>query len=186
MNHVYHASKVQGLKTIEPRVSTHGQSWVYAFSKSEDCLMILGPGGDLINQIGFHNGMRYIAERFAGALEYVYKNASGSIYALDETDFKTDQTDFKAEVVCDHECAVIEETKIDNALENILALELKGELKIYRYPDLPEWLPHDKSDLINKAVEWAKHTPKERIVKSMEKYHPDILEQVKKRFNEPV
>ena len=94
MKYVYHSSKNQGLKDIEPRVSTHGISWVYAMKKPEYCIMFIGNNSDLINQTGFTNGVPYIVERFEGSLEYAYKGKSGSIYTLDGIDFKNNVTTF--------------------------------------------------------------------------------------------
>ena len=181
MNYVYHSSKTPGLKIIEPRVSTHGNSWIYAMEKPEDCLMFLGNHGDTINQTGFTNEVPYIAERFNGAFQYAYKDKTGSIYTLDGLDFKVGMTTFTHEFVCDHSCKVIEEKKIENALKDILQLELEGKIKIYRYPDLPSWIPADKSDLVEKVVEWAQ-TPGSTIMEAVKKFHPDILDEVSQKL----
>ncbi len=137
IRYVYHSSKTQGLKTIQPRVSTHRTSWVYALEKPEYCLMFLGNHSDAINQTGFINGIPYIAERFESALEYAYKNKRGSIYTLEGLDFKTGMTTFTSEFVCDHSCKVINEKKIEDVLKEILHLESEEKIKIYRYPDVP-------------------------------------------------
>lgn len=177
MKYVYHSSKIQDLKKIEPRVSTHGSSWVYAMEKPEYSLMFLGNHSDLINQTGFDNGIPYIAERFDGALEYAYKNKTGSIYTLDGTDFKSGSTTFSREFVCEHTCEVIKEIKIENALKEILNLEAEGEIKIYRYPILPPWIPEDKSDLIEKVIEWSKF-PESTVLETVKQFHPDILQKI--------
>lgn len=182
MNYVYHASEVSGLTKLEPRVSTHGESWVYAMEKSEYALMFLGNHSDLINQIGFVDGVAQIVERFPGALEYGYKDVVGSVYKLDAKDFKAGMTSFNAELVCDHVCAVQEEIEIQNALERILELESDGRIIIYRYPSLPAWMPNDKSDLIEKVVRWAQK-PGSTILKRVEELHPDILDVVKQRLH---
>ena len=182
MEYVYHSSKIQDLKTIEPNISTHGKSWVYAMRKPEYCLMFIGSHGDLINQTGFFNDMPHIVERFEGALEYTYKNQSGSIYTLDATDFKSRQTSFSAEMICEHACTVVSEEKIENALISILSLESEGKLIIYKYPNIPEWMPNDKSDLVEKVVEWV-GVHGISVLESVEKFHPDILDRVKKELS---
>lgn len=181
MKYVYHSSKIQGLKTIEPRISTHGNSWVYAMEKPEYCLMFLGNHGDIINQTGFTDGIPYIAERFEEALEYAYKNKTGSVYTLEGLDFKAGMTTFTRELVCDHSCKVIEEKKIEDALKEILQLESEGTLKIYRYPNLPSWMPADKSDLIEKIVGWAKK-PGSTILEAVKEFHPDILDKIARKL----
>lgn len=177
MKYVYHSSRTQGLKVIEPRVSYHGKPWVYAMEKPEYCAVFLGEHGNLINQIGFREGLPYIAERFEGALEYSYKNKTGSIYTLDGSDFKTEMTSFGREIVCDHSCEVINEEKIENSLEKILQLEAEGKIEIYRYPNLPRGLPPDKSDLIEDVVRLAKR-PGSKILEDVKELHPDILNKV--------
>jgi len=181
MNYVYHSSKTQGLKIIEPQVSTHGNSWVYAMENPEYCMMFLGSHGDIINQTGFTDGVPYIAERFEGALEYAYKDKTGSIYTLEGLDFKAGMTTFTREVVCDHSCRVVSEEKIENALEKILQLESEGKIKIYRYPNLPEWMPADKSDLIEKVVKWAQK-PGSTVLEAVKEFHPDILDEVTQKL----
>lgn len=182
MEYVYHSSKKQGLKSIEPRVSTHGKSWIYAMKKPEYCLMFLGNHGDIINQTGLKDGVPFIAERFKGALKYAYKDLHGSIYTLEGADFKTGQTTFSCELVCDHICDVVKEEKIENALEKILQLESKGKITIYRYPTLPSWMPNDKSDLVEKVVEWARK-PGSTILEKIKQFHPDILDEVTKKLS---
>ena len=182
MNYVYHASKTQGLKTIEPRASTHGQEWVYAMAKPEYCIIFIGSGGDFVNQTMFIEDVPCIVERFKDSLEYSYKNKKGSIYKLDGTDFKNGMTSFDVELICNHCCEVINEEKIDDVLSNILDLESQNKLIIYRYPNMPQGMPTDKSDLISRAVMWAKQFPVEEILRDVEKYHPDILDEVKRQI----
>jgi hypothetical protein len=183
MKYAYHASKNQGLKTIEPRTSTHGVSWVYAMEKPEYCMMFLGNSSDIIIQTGFTDGLPYLAERFLGALEYAYKDKEGSIYTLDGVDFKTGMTTFNHELVCDHACEVLEERKIEDALTEILQLESEGKLKIYRHLHLPPWMPADKSDLVEKVVEWTKNSGG-AIPEAIKEFHPDILDEITKRLSE--
>jgi hypothetical protein len=183
MPHVYHASYAQNLKTIETRKSTHGMPWVYAMSKPEHALIFLGSGGDFVNQVVFFNGQPRIIERFQNSLEYGAKNKKGSVYTLDGTDFKSGMTSFKPELVCEHNCEALEEIKIDDVLKRLLDLEKEGLITIYRYPNAPEGFPKDKSDLIERAVMWSKQFPVADILRDVEKYHPDILEEVKRRIS---
>jgi hypothetical protein len=181
MDYLYHSSKISGLKTIEPRVSTHGQPWIYAMEKPEYCLMFMGNHSDLVNQTGFSNGLPFIAERFEGSLEYAYENTKGSIYTLDGADFKSGMTTFSPEFVCGHTCQVIAEEVIDNALQAVLKLESEGKIKIFKYGSAISWMPADKSDLIEKVVGWAK-SPESKILEEVKKFHPDILDEVMRRL----
>ena len=76
-NLVYHSSKKQGIKTLKPNKSTHGEEWVYATSTLEmSAVFLSGRGGDLTCQVGRENssGKVYICERFQNAFDYRYKN----------------------------------------------------------------------------------------------------------------
>lgn len=58
----------------------------------------------------------------------------------------------------------------------------KRLITIYRYPNAPEGFSKDKSDLMDRAVMWSKQFPAVDILRDIEKYHPDTLEEVKKRI----
>ena len=45
---VYHGSPVGGLKIIEPRISTHGKSYVYATKKREIAIAYLAKWNDFL------------------------------------------------------------------------------------------------------------------------------------------
>ena len=80
-NFVYHSSKIQGLRVIEPHFGTHNKCWVYATKEIATAAMFLGDNDDLICQIYSNkNGVPFICERFEGALDLAYKNKTGSIY----------------------------------------------------------------------------------------------------------
>jgi len=180
MKYVYHASKIQGLKVLEPRVSSHEKAWVYAMEKPEHCSLFLGNCNDLINQIGpLRNGVPYIVERFKDSLLFAYKDKNGSIYTLDAANFKKGMTSFDLELVSENPCEVIKEDKIQDSLDNILKLESEGKLTIYRYPEVPDFYPNDKSDLVKKAVRSVKKYGELRL-EFIKKYHPDIVERVLK------
>ncbi len=185
--YVYHSSKTQGLKTIEPRISTHEKSWVYALKSPEHSILFMGNNHDLINQIGNDvNGELYIFERFAGALEHAYKGEEGSIYTLDAGDFKAGMTSWDPEVICEHACPVIKEEKIDNVLDKILELDKESKIKVYRFPNRPPGVPADNSDLIDKAARWASRPGKagEHVLEEIKKYLPDLLDKVKERMKQ--
>lgn len=183
MNYVYHSSKIQNLKVIEPNKSTHNETWVYAFRDPEPCMMMIGNNSDFINQVGFLNSVPYIAERFEGALEYAFNGMSGSIYKLDATDFKEGMTTFKRELVCDHECEVISEVQVENILDQLLLLEKEGKILIYKYDNFPDFIPSDKSDLVERALMWM-HKPGNYVLETITKFHPDILEDILRKDKE--
>jgi len=97
---VYHSSKTQGLKIIEPHFSTHNKRWVYATKNIATSAMFLGDNDDFICQI-YHgeNGIPLMCERFEGAFDLAYKNKAGSIYVLNGKNFKEGQTTWPDDMV---------------------------------------------------------------------------------------
>jgi len=182
MKYVYHSSIKQNLKFVKPKISTHKKSWVYAMRKPEQSLMFLGNFSDLINQIGFTNDVFFIAERFKNSLEYAYKNKEGSVYKLEGSSFIKNSTSFSQEMISENEASVISEQKIEDALSEILKLEKEGKVKIYRYPELPDFIPGDKSDLVDKVVSWIP-VHGQRVLEDVKKFHPDILDKIIKKIN---
>ena len=59
----------------------------------------------------------------------------------------------------------------------------ENKLKIYMFPDVPEGIPTDKSDIIKKGVEWTIDFG-EGTLDKVEKYHPDVLDTVLKHLQE--
>ncbi len=182
-NLVYHASKVQGLKEIKPHTSTHKKSWVYAAKKIEFAATKLGDNFDFICQIGKENNKGYIWERFEGALEYAYKNKSGSIYKLPADTFLEGQTTWCEEIVSNVPVRVVEELQIPDALEFIKQIINEGKLRLYRFPNTPASAPKDKSDLVQKSVMWFKDYGDE-VLDRLKKFHPDILQRVLNELKE--
>jgi len=176
--YVYHSSSIQGLTEISPNTSTHKHAWVYALESKELSALFLANWSDFQLAFGSINGQWYVCERISQALEKIYKNKKGSIYKLKADNFKRNQTSWKAELVSELSEKVIEETKIADALKFILNLTKQKKLKIYYYPDLPANFPKDKSDLINKAVQWTKEFGEETL-DQVKIYHPEIIQKVK-------
>lgn len=175
--YVYHASNIKGLKKLEPRESTHQKSWVYATKTEAASAMFLGENFDFICQTGLENGKPQIFEQLQGALELAYKNKSGVIYKLPAITFEEGKTSWTGEVVSEVGVPILEELDIKDALMYLEALEKKREIIIYRYPNKPKNYPTDKSDIIERGVNWTIKFG-EKILDKVKMYHPDVLKQI--------
>ena len=173
--YVYHASSTRGLKYLEPRESTHQQNWVYATKKIAISAMFLGNNFDFICQTGTEKGIPHISERFEGALKHAYQEKGGVIYRLPAETFLEGKTQWSAEVVSETRVEILEEIEVKDALIFLENLAKKGELIIYKYPNKPKGFPNDKSDIIERAVDWTMKFG-ENTLDITEKYHPDVLE----------
>ena len=156
MEYVYHGSKVHDLKELIPHKSTHGE-YVYATSdKTIAIVMSKKYGDDSIYSFGRNNKNKPydLVERISGAFDKMFAN-DFSLYYLDASEFKNIHTEFN-EVVSDHSVSVLKEEKYDNVMDAINELVSNGLIKIYRYPDRPEYIPYDDSDIIEKLENYIK------------------------------
>lgn len=175
---VYHASGMQGLTKILPRISTHDEPWVYATKDIALAALFLNSrGGDLSCSVGYLNGQLHICERWQGAFDDRYKGRNGSIYVLPGDTFCEGKTSFDAEVVSDVAVSVIREIQVIDAKTYILELERTGQLRIYMFADRPACYPEDDQDLVDKAVRFAKRH-REAVLRYVELHHPHLLQRV--------
>ena len=174
MNHlfdeVYHCSPVQGLTRITPRVSTHGQSWVYATKDKVMSSVFLGrEGGDFTCATGTLNGRPYIVERFEGAIERRYGSVQGSVYTLPGHSFVAGRTTWSHDLVSEEAVAPLCETRVDNARDHLIQLAAEGLLIVKFYPDRFAGMPDDDEDLVERAAVW-------NSIEGLRKYHPGLVD----------
>ena len=153
--YVYHGSPEGGLSVLRPTVSTHLKSYVYATTNPAIALAFTAKGhGDLDSDLRIVDGKVVLTERREGALD-VYKRG-GYLYTLDATNFKHQEGLWSGEVVSESEEKILSCEFIPNILEKMNEYVQRGELVIYRYPEKPEFIPKDDSDLIEKYIRFDK------------------------------
>jgi hypothetical protein len=152
---VYHSSIRQGLSVIEPRVGTHAQAWVYAARDLVIASIFLGQHHDFILASGLTGDMPYICERFAGAFDRAKANVVASIYVPPGSSFQANCTGWEGDLISEIAVVPLSETVIAVAETQLLELRDIGQLEFYFYPDRPEHLPNDDSDLITAALEFC-------------------------------
>lgn len=108
-------------------------------------------------------------------------NVSGSLYTLSGKNFISGKTGWSAEVVSEFDEKVIHEEYINNVFEKLKELNNKGELKIYLYPNRPNYIPKDNSDLISKVIRWQKNGIN---IDQFFKLYPELKEQYLKQLEE--
>lgn len=149
MAYVYHGSKVEGLKVLEPHKSTHG-NYVYAtYSKEIAIIMSKRCGDDATYSLTTNSdGKLDLVERIPNAFCKMFSN-SFSLYILDDTSFKNINTGFN-EVVSEDSVPVIKEEHYDNLMYAINKLVEEKMINIYYYPNRPSYIPDNDYDLIDK------------------------------------
>lgn len=137
---LYHVSPTGGLKTLRPRVSSHGKAYVYAL-ENEITGLIFGAKHDdfdLLVDVD-EAGVPAVCECYPDALRHVYKGTSCSVYRVDGRDFLRGVTGWSPELVCEHEVAVLSEQPIDDLYRRLLEEEQRGTVKLFRYSHDPAY-----------------------------------------------
>ena len=181
MGFLYHGSSVANLKKLEPHKSTHG-TYVYATPYKELAILFAGKaGGDLTYSLFRMNENEpwQLVERVPNGFETIFSNPA-SIYTVSDKTFKDINTSF-SEVVSEESVEILKEEKLDNVYEQIKGLENEGFVKIYHYPNRPNTIPLDDSDLLSRTFAKLdsnlKHSDFERLLF----LHPNLLERVNEK-----
>lgn len=149
MEYVYHGSKVPGLKMLIPHKSTHG-IYVYA-TKIKEIAIIMSKrcGDDAAYSLKTNgDGKLDLVERLPHAFEKMFSNKF-SLYTLDSSLFKNINMGFN-EVVSETEVPVIKEEIYTSLIDAINKLVDNHLINIYYYPNRPDYIPANDSDLIDK------------------------------------
>ncbi len=138
---LYHVSTVPDLKILEPHISTHGKSYVYATSSPEFALFFGGieSAGDFDGIYGIKDNIPYFYEAYEGALKRRFNGAVCYIYEVDPTNFMEGKTSFKGEVVSEKPVKILNSKKIDNIYEHLLELNKESKINLYFYKNTNEY-----------------------------------------------
>lgn len=162
---LYHVSPAMGLKVLEPRISTHGQPWVYAVADRATALLFGAKQDDFDFRIDTLEGRPAIWECYPGALEECYQNRECSVYQVAEEGFLSGQTDWDAEWVNPAPVPVVKETHVPDLLSALRQAERNGELTIRTYEDTPAYRRMVSQHVVNRLVRFdCIHTAEERLV----------------------
>lgn len=150
---VFHGSPKGDLDVIKSHKSTHQIDCIYATDRRVVALLFMGKGnGDLDTKIGLSDGNLEIIERREGILNKLY-NKEGFLYELDGASFEHREDLWSPEVISlEHEIKPLNKTYFPNIMSAIEEEEKKGNIQIYRYPNRPDNVPLDNSDLIEKYI----------------------------------
>lgn len=159
MSTLYHSSNLEGLKEIVPRKSTHGTPYVYATPFVEVATLFLTRWNDFLMTLvtTFENDHLQIKiiERYPNAFKEIFEGKKGFIYLLDDENFKV-STDWACERVSEQSEAVLESLLIEDVYQCIKDFESEGRIELYYYPNRPDDIPKDDTDMIQKAIDLYK------------------------------
>ena len=134
---LYHGSKIGGLKKLEPREATFGDSLVYATPLREIAVIFTRKVG-FMNIIAFgksrNENVYHLIELIPNALKYVYEH-EGYIYSFKSDDFygkeKFPNANLNSfELACNKEVEIENVEKLDSVYEEIIKMGKTGIINI--------------------------------------------------------
>lgn len=181
---VYHGSPKGDIEKLTAHKSTHQKNCIYATDNKVIAFLFMGKGqGDLDTRIGTSNGNLELVERRPGVLESMY-NKEGYLYELDGSTFDHYDYLWSKEVISfEEEITPLNKTYYASILDELNKAEQEGLITIYRYPNRPDSMPLDNSDLIEKYISFEEQGLKGSISRLLSIY-PEFTDQVEKIMNE--
>ena len=150
----YHASPVQGITRLEPRVSNHGIPLIYFSRKRENVLVYLcnavekycretgfawGGPWQKWGPYGFtKDGRQCLQEYYPNAMERTYKGVSGYIYRAEEITDSGFEVKILDAATSSLPVPVTGVEFVSDAWEAILQAERDGLIVIQRYEEMPD------------------------------------------------
>lgn len=184
----YHASSVEGIKELEPRISNHDIPLVYLSQKRENVLVYLSNAIEKYckdngffhegnwqkwGPYGFNaDGTLRIEEYYPNMLEQTYKGVSGYIYSTDEVTDSGFELQIPDAVTSSVPVLVSNVEFVPDAYEAIMEAEAKGLITIIRYDNMPEKMKKWIERIIPEEYKEAGDHPEYRFF--LEAKFPDI------------
>lgn len=160
MSPVYHGSPEGGLTRLRPRAFTHAKAYVYAAREPLTALIFARHWNDFILNLSLgSDGRPELTERYKCAFDEVFSGKPGWLYTLPDESFIEGATSFPGEVVSEREVCPLSSLYFADLGAELLQAAARGELRLYRYPDRPDFIPADDRDLCEEALTIAKRDP---------------------------
>lgn len=176
-NIVYHGSPIQGLDIINPNISTHNKSYVYATRNYILALIFSVKWDDFDILLSKENKKIVLRESYKDAFYKIFKNKSGSIYHLPDTTFKLNKTSFSSELVSIKSVKVLREDKIDDIYNTIMESK---DIILIKYSDNKEYQNFVQNHIKKRLVSWEIINQKdEDIEPRLWKYHGKLINELR-------
>ncbi|MCM1056238.1 MAG: hypothetical protein NC517_01320 [Firmicutes bacterium] len=153
---LYHVSSVQGLKVLQPRVSTHGKAYVYAIENKVTGLLFGVKKDDFDFMISTDEaGTPSVYECYPDAFREIYEGKSCSVYQVEETGFQRGMTSWSVELVSEEEVRVLEENVVEDMYRQLLEEEKRGSLRVHRYEYNEEYRRRIASHVVDRMIRFG-------------------------------
>lgn len=182
MEKVYYGSQNGEIEVISAVKNAKGEDVIYATDNEIMALILSNPGkGDLDTVRVVLQDKPILIERRAGVLEGLL-NKKGYVYELDGTMFNHESNLREYEVFAELEnIKPTKKVEYENVLEELRKLAKDGKLELYEYPNRPEQVPADNSDLIDKYVFYFNNGVTTALDDLLDVY-PEFAEEIKNRI----
>ena len=150
----YHASSVEGIELLEPRISNHDIPLIYFSEKRENVLVYLSNAIEkFCNETGFaysgiwhkwasygfdNNGVLTLDEYYPNALLETYKGVSGYIYSAEHVNNSSDNINVPYAVTSRESVEVSGCEFVEDAYDEIIKAEASGLIKITRFEEISD------------------------------------------------
>lgn len=171
----YHASQVDNIKVLEPRISNHNIPLIYFSTKRENVLVYLSNAiekycketGFTYNDkwhkwasYGFEaDGTLILDEYYPNSIEDTYKGVSGYIYYADNVCEPEDSINISNAVTTSKPVPVSGVEFIEDAYSEILKAAEAGLIRIRRYEDMSDEMLAWIENTIRNEYEEAQNEP---------------------------
>ena len=150
---LYHVSPIPGLKTLTPRVSTHGKAYVYAIENMVTGLLFGARQDDFDFNISTDSHDRpIIRECYPDAFRSVYQGKGCSVYVVADEGFERGKTSWEPELVSETEVPVLEEIVVPDLYDMLLEQEAQGRLTIRRYEHTDEYRRDIAAHIVDRLI----------------------------------
>ncbi len=150
---LYHVSPTPGLKTLQPRISSHKKPYVYAIDSLVTALLFGARKDDFDFLLDMDDqGRPVIYECYPNAFPEIYRGKHCSVYELEDTGFLRGMTGWEPELVCETEVSVLREIAVNDLYSRLLDEEATGKLVIHRYCQYPEYRRLIAGHLIDRLI----------------------------------
>jgi len=150
---LYHVSDISGIKVLKPKLSSHGKAWVYAVDNLVTGLLFGTKQDDFDFLITEDDaGKPVVYECYPKALEMIYRGKQCFAYELAEDGFVRGKTEWKPELVCEHEVPVLNEITVDDLYQRLMDEETDGNLAIHRYKANPAYKKIISEHIIDRLI----------------------------------
>lgn len=176
---VYHGSPKGDIEIFEPRESTQKGAYVYATNRFEIAGIFGFKSSSLERSLCIFNpcdAVVFVTER----LKDYFKNNDKPvyIYKLDGKDFDYfDENSWgKNEVRSPKAVKPLEIIKFESGLEMLKQFHKEGKIKLFLYPEKPDYIPENDYDLFSCVAKIYAFNPKRNfnMFDRLKKYHPDF------------